>query len=413
MLSLARTTANVMLLAVLLLALGNAAISADNELRGRSSGKVIVKATSTKVSTKFEVKKDEWIELEVQGQWRMSEKQEYTGMLGHIRLNKINNLGYLGSLIVQIGTGPPFALTEELPFQAPASGIVQFWPNRQGFTTWKADGELTVVIRAGEHLKEKRATQPDPELPRTLALINEARKAAGLEEAKLSKELSLGCQKHSRYLVVNAGNPLVAGMKAHEEHKQLKEYSEEGAKSAKLAVIHSLPPSIATREWLASFYHRVPLLDPSLKEIGIGYAQQNGEWACAVDCLTGAYGKRPKDVVYFPEDGQANVPLKFGIELPSALPADHKGDAGFPITIQFAHGQKVTKVEFKLTGPKDASVPVYLSTPEAPATSFTQRNTICAIPRQPLTRATSYTAELRCFVEEKPFSRTWRFSTEK
>lgn len=393
------------------LILGPVLLSAADNEPGRSSGTITVKATDAKVRTKFEVQKGEWLEFEVQGQWRMTDKQDYTGVWGHLQLNKINNLGYLGALVVQIGTSPPFALTDELPFPAPAGGVLQFWPNRQGFTTWKADGTLTVVVRAGEQLKEKRAAQPDPDVRRCLALINEARKASGLDAVKLSNELSAGCQKHARYLAVNAGNPLTAGLKAHEEHKELKDYSEEGAKSAAVAVIHSLPPSLAARDWLASFYHRVPLFDPALKEVGVGYHVHNNEWACALDCLTGASGKRAKDVVFYPDDQQGNVPLKFGNEVPRAVPAEHKGDAGFPITIQFVGGQQVTQAEVKLTGPKDAAVPVYLSTPEAPATAFPQSNTICAIPRQPLARGTTYTVEVRCTVEGKPFTRTWKFTT--
>ena len=406
MLTASKTAAGVALLA-------GALLTAADEPPTRTSGKITVKATDSKVNTKFEVQKGEWIELEVQGRWRMGGQQEYTGMFGHIRLSKINNLGYFGALIVQIGKDPPFALTEERPFQAPAAGVVQLWPNRQGGPPGgKADGELTVVVGAGDHLKEKRATQPDPEPRRALALINEARKLCGLDEVKLSNELSIGCQKHAHYLVANAGNPLIAGLKAHQEQKELKEYSEQGAKSAAVAVIHSVPPSVAAREWLAGFYHRVPLLNPALKEVGIGYHQQNAEWACVVDCLSGSSGKPSKDVVYFPEDQQTDVPVRFGDELPRATPAGHKGDAGLPITIQFTRGQRVTDAAVKLTGPKDADVPVYLSSPQSPASSFTQRNTVCAIPRQPLTRGTPYVVELRCTVEGKPFSRTWRFTTE-
>lgn len=406
MFSLSRKSA-VFLLAGLLLA---PSAAADKE--PRMSAKITVKATAAKVNSKFEVQKDEWIELEVQGQWRMSDKQDYTGMLGHMRLNKINNLGALGQLIVQIGNSPPFALNEEVPFPSPATGVVQLWANRQGYTFWKADGELTVIIRAGEALKAKK-DEVSPEVRRTLATINQARKVCGLEETKLSDKLSVGCQKHARYLVANAGNPLVAGLNVHDENKDLKEYSEEGAKSAPVAVIHSMPPSIGAREWLASLYHRVPLLDPALVEVGVGYAQQNGDWACVVDCLNGTFGKKSKDVVFYPDDGQTNVELKFGNEVPLPLAAEHKGDAGFPITIQFTRGQKVSNVEMKLTGAKDAEVPIYLSTPEKPATAFPQQNTVCAIPRQPLARGTTYTAVLNCLVEGKPFTRTWRFSTEK
>ncbi|SRR5579871_2416148 len=406
MFSLSRTAA-VLCFAVLLLA---ESIAGDKE--PRSSGKITVKATAAKVNSKFEVQKDEWVELEVQGQWRMSDKQDYTGMLGHMRLKNINNLGSLGALIVQIGNAPPFALAEEVPFQAPATGTVQLWANRQGYTSWKADGELTVVIRAGDALKAKKG-DISPEVRRTLAIINDARKVCKLEETKLSSELSVGCQKHARYLVVNAGNPLLTGLKVHEESKDLKEYSEEGAKSAAVAVIHSMPPSVAAKEWLASFYHRVPLLEPELHQVGVGYAQHNGEWACVVDCLSGVFGKKSKDVVFYPEDGQTNVETKFGNEIPVPFPPEHKGDAGFPVTVQFTRGQTVTKVEMKLTGAKDAEVPIYLSTPEKPATSFPQKNTVCAIPRQPLAKGTTHTVAITCMVEGKPFERTWRFSTEK
>lgn len=387
--------------------------SAQGQPKERASGKITLKATDSKLAAKFDVQKDEWLEFDVQGKWRMGDKLPYTGFYGHIKLNRINKLGYLGTLVVQIGKSEPFALWDEFPFQAPASGPVYIWANRQGFTTWKTDGTLDIIIRAGDHLKDKRTTQPDPEIKRALAMINEARKTAGVEEVQLSAALSAGCQKHARYLVVNAGNPRAQGLKVHDEFKDLKEYSEEGAKSAKVSVIHSMPMSVACEEWLASFYHRVPLFHPSLKEIGAGYFQQAGEWACAIDCLSGADGKSPKEMVFYPEDQQGNVPLNFGLELPSPLPAGHKGDAGYPITVSFYQGQKVTNVTLKLTGAKDADVPVYLSTPEAPATSFPQKNTVCAIPKQPLAKGTTYKVELSCMLSGKPYSRTWRFTTEK
>jgi hypothetical protein len=154
------------------------------------------------------------------------------------------------------------------------------------------------------------------------------------------------------------------------------------------------------------------LLGPTLKEVGIGY-YQSGEWACAIDCLSGTTNKAGKDIVFFPEDKQENVPLLFGFEMPSPIPSGHKGDAGFPITITFAQRQKVAKVEVKVSGPNEADVPVYVSTPESPATSFTQHNTVCVIPRQPLAKATTYQVTLRCDVSGKPYTRTWRFTTEK
>lgn len=393
--------------------------------KGRSSDKIPVKATDAKARTKFEVKQGEWIEFDIQGKWRMYDKFDYTGALGHTNSKKINPLGYLGVLVVQIGNGKPFSLSEELPFEAPASGEIYFWPNRQGYTQFKADGELAITVRAGEYLKEKRERfvsgakktaeelQADPEIQSSLASINQARKICGLEDVKISTDLSYGCQKHARYLLLNKDNPLVMGLKAHEEQKDLPGYSPEGEKAAKASVIHYEPLSQGTGHWLASFYHRVPLIQPALQEIGIGYYRQGSEWICLVDCLSGPKAKITKDIVFYPEDGQANVPINFGIEIPNPLPAEHKGPAGFPITILFAAGQKVSDVEIKLTGPKDSVVAGYLSTPEKPASSFPQSNAINLIPKQPLAKGMQYQVELRCQLGGKPFARTWRFTTEK
>jgi hypothetical protein len=299
------------------------------------------------------------------------------------------------------------------------------WPNRGDYANLKADGALTLVFRTGDDLKDKKdkaraaAKQAndkllaDPEVKQALAALNEARKACGLDPVKLSTELSAGCRKHSRYLVANKDSPLVAGLKAHEEVKDLKDYSEEGARAAKNSVIHYVPPSKAITGWLATFYHRVPLLQPKLKEVGIGYFQQGTDRACGIDCITGASGENAKAIVFYPDDGQQSVPLVFGPEIPTPIPATHKGPAGFPITVYFARNQKIKDVEVKVLGPKKVNIPCFVSTPESPATTFQQWNAICIIPSQPLAKATTYKVEVRCTVSGNPYSRTWQFSTKK
>ena len=154
------------------------------------------------------------------------------------------------------------------------------------------------------------------------------------------------------------------------------------------------------------------MLQPRLKEVGIGYFQQGKDLACGIDCIMGVSGENAKDIVFYPDDGQENVLLVFGGEIPTPIPAKHKGPAGFPITVYFAHGQKIAAVDVKILGPKDVNVPCFVSTPESPATAFTQWNSICAIPSKPFKKSTTYKVELRCIVSGKPYSRTWRFATE-
>ena len=57
-------------------------------------------------------------------------------------------------------------------------------------------------------------------------------------------------------------------------------------------------------------------------------------------------------------------------------------------------------------------VPVYLSTPEAPARPDTpQQNTIIMIPTAPLAPSTTYTAQVAAVVDGATFTTQWSFST--
>src|SRR5262249_27278533 len=106
-----------------------------------------------------------------------------------------------------------------------------------------------------------------PNVKTTLDIVNKARQASGLEPVHLSATLSLGCHNHAKYLAINKDHPLTKGLKSHEEHEELKGYTPEGAKAAKRSVIargSSTPPEL-TNAFLASFYHRMALLEPSLK----------------------------------------------------------------------------------------------------------------------------------------------------
>ena len=84
---------------------------------------------------------------------------------------------------------------------------------------------------------------------------------------------------------------------------------------------------------------------------------------------------------------------------------------GSPATIYFAQGRKIKEVSVKFVGANNAPLQCYVSTPDAPATSFTQWNTICVIPAQPLTPGTKYTLTLKCMVSGVPCARTWHCTT--
>jgi hypothetical protein len=249
----------------------------------------------------------------------------------------------------------------------------------------------------------------DIEIATTLQLLNAARAEAGLQPVTVSASMSEGCYSHARYLALNQGNERVSGMHAHEEDPSLEGYSLAGRAAAERSVIHYVTPSVAVEGWMRTFYHRIPLLQPNLTEVGIGYYRGEGYPVSLVDCISGTTGDDAQAVVYFPNAGQADVPTMMGPEIPH--PVGEPGEYGYPITIYFTQYQAITKVTFKLIDAANRPVETYLSTPEAPATYFPQWNTVCAIPQHPLQPDSKYTVSISCWVDGVPFSQQYSFQT--
>ncbi|MCI0524515.1 MAG: CAP domain-containing protein [Acidobacteria bacterium] len=210
-----------------------------------------------------------------------------------------------------------------------------------------------------------------------VAQINQYRSLAGLAPVELDASLSQGCREHASYLVRNSKSPSVRELGAHAQSPDLPGYTEAGARAARNSVISfSQSPEGCVSDWLATFYHRAPLLRPNLKRVGVG---KEGAIVVA-DVVTGLEGEENTSVAY-PADGQTQVPTEFGDEIPHPAPPNAPRPAGYPITPQFPpFGPQAAGVKAELTDAAGKSVAFHLSDPERPATFFTQQNTICLIP---------------------------------
>lgn len=254
--------------------------------------------------------------------------------------------------------------------------------------------------------------ETDPAIQKALADLNRIRANAGLEPVQISPELSEGCFNHAKYLARNNGHAKTAGMNAHKEFPELEGYTESGKQAGKNSVITYVLPADAVASWESTFYHRVPLLQPGLKEIGIGYYEQEGTWpVCLIDCVSKVERVSYPSIVPYPADLMNDVPVGMGPEIPH--PMGKQGSYGFPITIYFARWQKVEKVKFKLLSGPDKTVPCRVSTPERPATYFHQWGSICAIPEKPLSYDKVYVYYVNCMVDGEKFSLKVKFKTEK
>jgi hypothetical protein len=249
---------------------------------------------------------------------------------------------------------------------------------------------------------------------RALNQLNAYRRAAGLEPVTLDPVLSRGCAAHAAYLVKNTDHPSTKGLGGHDEDPQLPGFTEEGQKAAKASDIsfgHS--PLAAIDCWMNSLFHRIPIIDPTLKKVGFGYAPGGRwRWITVLDVERGREKNRTEQVVVFPGEGQKNVPLALQRgETPDPIPEDKDKQAGYPITITFPLGSMVREATATLTTADGKEVEVWLSTPEKPVDARFQRNTICLIAKNPLRPGTTYTVTGAAMLADRAWAQTWSFTT--
>lgn len=253
---------------------------------------------------------------------------------------------------------------------------------------------------------------------KALARLNTYRAEAGQPPVTLDPELSRGCLAHARYLAVNAGHPATVGLGAHDEDPKLPGFSEEGRKAGKVAdiAIGDYDPLEGLDAWMATLYHRVPLLEPHLKTIGFGCARgRRLGWIAVLDVGSGRPRASRPGAVFYPVPDQKDVPLSFpaGGEEPNPIPDDKDGKAGYPITASFPENAPLRDATATLTGP-EGDIPCWFSTPEKaanPAFPRHQGTTVCLIPHDPLLPATNYRVQLKGTLQGEPWQKRWQFTT--
>jgi uncharacterized protein YkwD len=254
---------------------------------------------------------------------------------------------------------------------------------------------------------------------KALAKVNAWRANAGLKPVELDDALSRGCLKHARYLVINEGHPKLQGLSAHDEDLQLPGASEEGQKAGKASDIGigDYEPIDSVDAWMATLYHRVPILEPNLQRIGFACARGRRQgWAAVMNVLSGQGKPRRPHAVFYPAPDQTGVPLNFpnSGEEPNPIPQDKTGRAGFPITASFPDKEAFKNAIGRLTNDQGIEVPCWLSSPEKlanPQYPNHQSNTTCLIAKEPLTSNRTYHVHLQGQLAGKAWEKKWKFTT--
>jgi uncharacterized protein YkwD/DNA-directed RNA polymerase subunit RPC12/RpoP len=270
------------------------------------------------------------------------------------------------------------------------------WSAKWGFTT----------VSAGEIHHEMAG--------KLLRTLNGLRRRAGLPPVSLDAERSKACAAHARYLGLNT--PTHPMLNWNAEQTELPGSSEEGAAVARSAAIQGGGgPAEAVAGLIDSIISRPQVLDPRLHQLGLGYTPfLLGGWIWVLD-LGRDRGREADREFFYPAPDQQGVPLIYPPnEVPSPIPADHKGKtAGYAITALFGRRASVTAATAKLVDDKGMAVDGWLSTPEKPAlTGFPQRS-LCLLPKTPLRPDTRYTVTFNAEVNGRPWRRTWSFATLK
>ena len=217
--------------------------------------------------------------------------------------------------------------------------------------------------------------------------LNAARSEVGLRALAEDPELSRACAAHCRFLVANPAK-IRAGLSAHLQEPDLRCASPAGARAGLASSISYAKPSQVVPAWMATLYHRLPLLRPGLRAVGIGVAIPTDEDRAAglprgvravtvVDVQSacdavrrpcsrvravgaarpqaaGASGQvepvggasAALTVVLCPARAARAVPAELVREVPDPLPVTAQGrPAGYPITMSFSLAARKSRQE--------------------------------------------------------------------
>ena len=297
------------------------------------------------------------------------------------------------------GLIPKQALTASTKYRARFTGVVDGQPLDKSWEFTTEDDADQAGVRAGQMVKR----------------LNDVRAIAGLAPVTLDADLSLGCRNHARYLALNPRHPATQGLGAHKEDAKLPGATPQGAKAGMAAdiALGDIEPLHALDGWMATLYHRIPLLDPHLQRIGFGCAR--GEmlgWITVLDVKSGkAEGKLSSPILY-PVDGQKGVPLAFPPrEIPNPLPEDAGIRAGYPITATFDWKAPLLMAAGSLEDERGQVVPCWFSSQESPANPKHGQSTACLIPKTPLAPNTSYRVAMSGTWKGALWKKKWQFTT--
>ncbi len=214
---------------------------------------------------------------------------------------------------------------------------------------------------------------------------------------------------HAAYLNLNPDQKS-AWPDAHEEYPEREGFSAAGAWGGAHSVIAFTGDArAAIDQWMGTFFHRLPLLEPGL--CGTGLAIDRDVVVMDTSSLKNHFGSEA--LVAWPYDGMSSVPLRFVPEIPNPVPGEDQATFGYPFTLQAYWGLNAGARTLELEmfeGKRETPVDCHVITPEAPLFDrLAPSNAYCLIPKAGLSGRTGYRVVARCVETGRTYR--WSFTT--
>ncbi len=287
---------------------------------------------------------------------------------------------------------------------------------------------------------ERTPAASSPRAPEWLALLNWYRKTSGVGPVTEDARLSAGDRAHVQYLLANYADALRGGAfpgeEMHEEREGSPGYTPEGAAAGRQSDVdfvywHGHKPdglvNFAVLDWISGAFHRLPLLNPSLRRVG--YYDFCGAGICiaAMNAIGGAdplgTGHLFASPVEFPPGGSKVDLRTFSSEWPDPLAScdGYAAPTGLPITLSLGNLVPARLQSFTIESTSRAGATSGVeacgfdqdtyANPDAGAQAagrevLKDSSTVVVIPRRPLERGSTYRVTMK--VNDRTYQ--WSFS---
>jgi len=256
-----------------------------------------------------------------------------------------------------------------------------------------------------------------------LSELNELRALVGLPAITQNRLIAKAAQAHAQFYVQHYSKYKAKNLSPHKEDAsfgegftgvsfgtRLKKAGFSGPPGAEVMAFTG-SPSGALKGWLETVYHRLPLIDPRVSEMGFGIASSAKARTEVMNTSNGGKSTGAPIVVY-PVPGQKGVPRSWSGNEGPQPPKPKSGYPSGPV-ITARTPTAVKWLTHELLGPDDKPIQhVWLTPANDKVLGNFDARTVVVYADQPLASGLRYTVHLTFEDKGEPRALKWRFTTK-